>query len=735
MPVNVENKYTFCRICEVLCGLKVTTHDNRVTSIIPDRDHVATKGFACPKGINQHHLYDSPDRLKYPMKREGTVWKRISWTQALEEIGEKVKHIRSEYHPNAVAMYVGTAAGFGVLHPVFAQGFMKGIGSVNMFSSSTQDCSNKFAVAQEMYGFPFLQPFPDLERINCLIIVGANPVISKWSFLQVPDPVKKLKSITDRGGKLYHIDPRKTETAKTGGEHLFIRPGTDLFLYLSFLHEVIVQKGIDSARIDTYMTGYESIASLARGWPAQRTAEVTGIPAMVVERLAKEYISADGAALYCSTGVNMGHHGTLAFWIQECINAITGNLDKKGGTLVSQGIIDFPKFGSKRGLLMRRNRSRVGNCRSVNDAFPGAILADEILEPGKERIRALFVTGGNPLITMAGSNRLRDAFRELDLLVALDILPNETASMAHYALPCTTPLERPDLPFIFPLMLGLQYKPYLQATEAVVRPSAEQRDEASIYLDLCRHSGVNFFDSVFAQKLLQMISAKSSSGGSKLYTIPQKGILKFLLRICRATSFSELMKHPSGLLRPEHRTNFLTERVLTDDRKVHLAPAILIKASQDLELQFAREQERSGHFKLITRRAVKTHNSWTHNLEKFVQEPEHTNHLYLHPDDALDLGLAAGDFADVTGNGETLRLPVALEPDIARRAVALPHGWGHQHSGLTVAGRTSGVNVNILASSGPDNIDPLSGMALLTGFVVRVKKADGAQNQASWSGV
>lgn len=86
--------------------------------------------------------------------------------------------------PDAIAMYVGTAAGFSVLHPVFAQGFMTGLGSKSMYSSATQDCANTFTVARELYGFPFTHPFPDVTRTRCLIIVGANPVVSKWSFLQ-----------------------------------------------------------------------------------------------------------------------------------------------------------------------------------------------------------------------------------------------------------------------------------------------------------------------------------------------------------------------------------------------------------------------------------------------------------------------------------------------------------------------------------------------------------------------
>ena len=199
-PVHLpgeKKQYTFCRICESLCGLEIVTRNNKVLDIRPDKDHVATQGFACPKGLKQHHLFGTPDRLKYPMKKAGGKWIRISWEEALQDIGEKVRHITDTYDPDAVAMYVGTAAGFGVLHPVFAQGFMTGIGSKSMYSSASQDCSNKFSVAREIYGFPFTQPHPDILQTKCLIIVGANPVVSKWSFLQVPNPSRHIKDIQE----------------------------------------------------------------------------------------------------------------------------------------------------------------------------------------------------------------------------------------------------------------------------------------------------------------------------------------------------------------------------------------------------------------------------------------------------------------------------------------------------------------------------------------------------------
>ena len=371
-----ETHHSFCRICEALCGLEITVEAGRVREIRPDPQHVATRGFACVKGLKQHHLYDSPDRLQHPLKRVAGAWRQIPWEQALLEIGAKVAELRGHHGGDSIAMYVGTAAGFGVLHPIFAQGFMTGIGSRSMYSSATQDCSNKFAVSRAIYGFPFTLPFPDVERTRCLIVVGANPVVSKWSFLQVPSPLKRLKAIKATRGRVFFVDPRRTESAKAAGEHVPIRPGTDVFFYLSFLQELIATGGVAREHVSRHMRSLHEIEELAAPWTPERTAQVTRIPPQKLREMVAAYREADGAALYSSTGVNMGGHGSLAYWIQEVINAISGNLDRSGGTLVGKGIIDFPKFGKKNGVLMRDDRSRIGDFPSVNDGFQGGILAD-----------------------------------------------------------------------------------------------------------------------------------------------------------------------------------------------------------------------------------------------------------------------------------------------------------------------------------------------------------------------
>ncbi|MCP5147924.1 MAG: molybdopterin-dependent oxidoreductase [Pseudomonadales bacterium] len=739
MP-DVEQRHTFCRICEASCGIVAGVQDQRVVSIAPIREHHGTLGFSCMKGLHQHKMYDSPDRLRYPLKRVGDGFERISWDQALREIGGKLRQLRG-VSPHSIGMYVGTAAGFSILHPIFAEGFMQGIGSRNIFSSSTQDCANRFAAATEMYGFPFCQPFVDLDHVECMLVVGTNPVVSKWTFLQVAHPVKRLKQVRARGGRIIVIDPRYTETAKVAGEHLYIRPNADVFFFLSFLQEVFARGSYDAAAVQRHCSGLEELRAAVQEWTPEKTAAVTGIAPQALRDLVATYCAANGAAIVTGTGLGMGQDGTLAQWLAECIGAVTGNLDRRGGTLVGEGIFDFAGYAKKNGMFRREARSRVGGFRELNGGFPGGILADEILTPGREQIKSLFVTGGNPLLTMANAGRLRQALQQLELLVVTDIYLNETASLAHYVLPATSPLQRPDLPFIFPLFLGMQSIPYLAATEAVVPPEAEQRDEASIYTDLATASGVDLFGSRGLQRGLRALRAINRLRHPRAQPgLPQRFILDQILRRSGNGSFKQLLRHPEGLPRPQVQPgSFLGKRLTTEDGLVHLAPADFIAATADLDgrLREHLAAAEQGTLRLISKRAHSTHNSWTQNIEELTSgEANQTNYVYIHPSDGSRLGLAEGDIADIHSATASIRLPVKWLEELMPGTVSVPHGWGHQAArGLSVASSLAGANVNILASDGAASVEPLSGMSHLSGIPVRVQAAAGPVNRGSWSGL
>jgi len=727
--VSTRTELTFCRICEATCGLKATVEGDRVVALEPDHDHVVSKGYSCIKGLRYHEIHHSADRLRAPLKRVGGSFEEISWEQALDEIGAKVQQLVNDHGGDSVSAYLGNPIAFSLLPPILTSAFLQGLGSRNLFQTGSQDCNNKFAAAQRAYGFPFIQPFPDVDRTECLIMLGSNPAVSRASFMQLPDPIRRLRAIEGRGGRVFFVNPRRTETAKQLGTQVFIRPDTDVYFLLSFLHEVISRDALDHDRVARYMKGLEVLRKVSESWPAERTAEITGVSADTLRSMVDAYLEADGAALFLSTGVNQGSHGTLAFWIQEAINAITGNLDRLGGTLVGQGYIkDFAKRARKGGHTMRKDRSRIGQLPSVADTFPAGLMADEILTPGQGQVRAMFCVSGNPLLTVPNSNgRLEEALKALELLVVIDIFRNETANHAHYILPGTSAFQRADLPFVFQSLMGAQPIPYAQYTDAVVPPEGEQRDETMILLQLARACGSRLFGSRAANGFFGVWMGLGNLPwvGSRLGFTPER-FLGLMARAFGLGSLNSLRKEPHGrLLEPHKGGDFLGKRVVTDDGLVDLAPAELVEAAKKLGPVFEQERVQRDKLKLISKREQHSHNSWLHNHPRFVEGRRSTNYLYMHPQDGRKAGVESGVMVEVRSGVASVRVPVQLTDEMMPGAVALPHGWGHQAAdGLSVASRTTGANVNLLAADGPDELEYFSGMAKLNGIWVEVTPVD-----------
>jgi anaerobic selenocysteine-containing dehydrogenase len=721
-----EKKVTFCTICEATCGLVAEVASNRILKIVPDEDHVVSRGYACAKGLHQHEITHSEDRIRRPLKRVGDAFVPISWAQALREIGGKLRALIDEHGPHAIASYLGNPISFHFFAPIFASGFCEGIGTRNFFQTGSQDCNNKFAVAQRMYGFPFLQPFPDVDRTRCFIVVGSNPIVSRMSFIHLPRPTERLSDVVRRGGRVVFVDPRRNETSKAVGEHIFIRPDTDVFFYLAFLNVVMTERGYDEPRIRRHMRGFEALQRLAEPWTPERCADVTGIHPTVLRELAQSYLAAEGAALFCSTGVNQGSSGTLAFWLQEAINAVTGNLDHAGGTLVGRGIVpQLPRLLRKAGKTMRTDRSRVGDLPSCVDSLPAGILADEILTGGHGQVRALVVLAGNPLLSVPnGGGKLERALRSLELLVSIDIVRNETGNLAHYVLPGLHALERSNLPFFFQSFMGATPIPFFQYTDAVVLPGGEQKDEVEILIELARAAQVPLFGSKTFQRAMEMwIDARNLPGIGRKIGFSQERMADFVLRATRTGTVRGLRRLPHGVLRaPAAAGDFLGRRVVTDDGKVDLAPADLLELAQGLEHRFEWELDHRNDLKLIGRREPLSHNSWMHNTERFARSGPSTNYLYVSPEDARARGFADGDVVCIRTDAGTVDAPIRITPDMMVGAAALPHGWGHQAAdGLHIARSAAGVNKNLLVSAGPEALEPLSGMAHFNGLLVTLE--------------
>jgi formate dehydrogenase len=724
-----EEKTTFCRICEAYCGLRVTVRDGRVCDIRPDPDHVVSRGYVCRKGTSFDQVTHDPDRVLHPQKKVDGAWQRISWTQAIDEIAAKLNAVRARYGPHAVALYMGNPAGYSYAHLLAARGFADAIGTRNTYGAGSQDNLAIFLSAKLLYGAHFQLTIPDLDRARYLLVVGANPAVSHGTLVNAPNVREKLRDIRRRGGKVVVLDPRRSETALLADEHHFVRPGSDAFVLLAMLNVVFAERLEATDFLARQARGAAWLRDTVASFTPELAAAQSGLAADTVRRLARELAGAEAACAYgrpvCGT------FGTLAAWALGALNVVTGKLDVPGGAVFSDGLIDTVELAVRMGADERgRKRSRVGDHPDVVGELPSGILPDEITTPGEGQVRALVVTAGNPVLSTPNGAALAAALRSLECTVVLDMYESETAALADYLLPCTTFLEREDVPL---LHSNLMLTPYAQWTDAVVPPQGEAKPEWEVFALLSDAMGVPMLDSrlfAWARRAARLFGAD----------LGPRALLDLLVRLgpagdrfvpwSRGLSLAKLAAQPHGVLLPPLRTGVLRDKLRTRDRRVHLDDDEIAAEIHRLRAVAAAPAADGGYpFRLIGRRDPRSNNSWLHNVPRLM-EGERCTRLRVHPEDAARLGLADGDSARVRSRVGALEVAVRVTDEVMPGVVSLPHGWGHRYpTNRRVAAAAPGASYNTLVDH--TAIEALAGMSLLNGFPVAIERVAGQPAAAS----
>ncbi|MBW2274955.1 MAG: molybdopterin-dependent oxidoreductase [Deltaproteobacteria bacterium] len=719
-----ETHYTFCRICEATCGLQVEVEDNRVVDIQPDPDHVVSQGFACVKGTRYASLQHSPDRITQPLKRIGERWIEIGWDQAISEIAAKIRQQIDRHGPQTLGHFAGSAAGANVLSPLFRGALFKALGSQRMYGTGTCDTMNKFRVNEDMYGSPMRLAYPDVNKTDFMLILGANPAVSGNTLYHLPRAKQRFKEIVARGGRVVFLNPRRVESAQVG-EHLFIRPDTDLFFLAAFCNELIRGGQVQHERVERHMTHLDALERAVADWTPERQEAVTGISAETLRELVRAHGAADGAALNMATGVNQGRSGTLCFWLLECINAISGNLDSAGGTLMGKGLFDMAKEVLSDPQIML-SYDRYDDLPTVAGQQPVGMLADDILCKREDRVTALIVEASNPFLACSNpGGRLEEAFEKLELLVSIDLFRNEVGNLAHYILPATTWLERPEVPYALQSFAGCTPTPYMIYADAILEPPPGVRHEWWMFTRLASALGVRLFDHRLGSAVAKLAARLADSSLRRLFPVKEL-LLDGMLKKGGLPGRKEMArKHPHGLLLPENEgENFLgTERVLTKDGKVDLAPVDFVATfGKVADALYREELANADRIKLIGKREMRRMNTSSANSEQLVKET--TNYLYVSPEDAARIGAGNGDTVEVASAHGKIRIPLRVSDEMMPRTVAIPQCWGHARAdGLRHAQRHPGVNSNLLAGDGYDNIERLSGMSHLSGILVELRRA------------
>ena len=380
-----------CPLCEAACGILVEVEGQRVRSIRGDDDDPLSRGYLCPKAAALADLHDDPDRVRAPLIRNGSHWHEVSWEEALDRAADGLVRARRRHGRDAVAIYYGNPVAHNLGLMTHGLSFARALRTKNVYSASSADQLPQMLVALRMFGHLALIPVPDIERTDVFLIFGANPVVSNGSLMTAPDMRRRLRAIRARGGRVVVVDPRRTETADAADEHVAIRPGTDTWLLAAMLHVVFAEGWARRlGRLEGHTKNLDKLATFVRDLPPERVASWTGVAPQTTRRLAAEFAQTPRAAAYGRVGLCTQRYGTLASWLVQALNLVTGHMDEVGGMMLPTPAVDVVGVLARLGLrgTYDRWRSRVRNLPEFGGDLPVATLADEIETSGAGRIRA-----------------------------------------------------------------------------------------------------------------------------------------------------------------------------------------------------------------------------------------------------------------------------------------------------------------------------------------------------------
>jgi anaerobic selenocysteine-containing dehydrogenase len=486
---------TVCQSCHSECGVLAHVENGRVVRLQGDPDHPNNKGFICVKGKAEPQRLYHPDRLLYPLKRAGSrgegKWQQVSWDEALDGIAAGLTAVRDQYGADAICGMRGTgprAGGVSNLVPY-------ALGSPNAISCDLHICYAPSLIAENVtIGTSVLmERGPDYENARCILIFGANPMVS-----HPPRGRDLMRGRINNGAKLIVVDPRRTYLASKADLWLQIRPGTDAALVLGLINLVIEQGLYDKDFVERWCIGFDELAARAAEYPVERVAEITWLPAEKIRETAWLYATTKPAVLHHRVAMDQNLCSTRSSQTMIDLVAITGNLDVEGGNLLppripgyyrtgilSGGAVCAPppeveerRLGAERFPLAASPRGRF--CGGPTLMFVHARVGMEAME-GKAAhpLKAMYCSGGNPLVTTMDVRRFRDAMLNLKLLVVADYFMTPTAEIADYVLPATTWLERDEL-------CDDGYTDYIAARQKAVEPQGEARDDLEIVMDLIK---------------------------------------------------------------------------------------------------------------------------------------------------------------------------------------------------------------------------------------------------------
>ena len=727
-----EIRRSYCGLCHPRCGTLLHIEDGNVVKVTGDPDHPITRGVICERGrLMLDHLYH-PQRLNHPLKRVGEKgegrWQRITWDQALDEVAEKLSGLRDKYGAETLAFTHGTKR----TYHWDCRRFFNLFGSPNTCGVNTICMCPSYATEYATYGGMVLGG-AEMMASKCIVMWGCNA--SKSSPVGAYPKIVQAKK---NGAKIIVIDPRKTKEAETADLWLQIRPGTDLALMLGWIRYIIANGLHDKDFVANWTVGFEELKAVVEAYTPEKVAEITSVPAELVEKAAHMYATSGPAVIPFGLGLDkQGINSTQCARGRAILRAITGNLEVPGGEVFSNagdvGKIRDAEYLEINDVLPESQRAKqLGidkypffgfpgweRTSAANKKLPHGYVAppeawhsnlahardvmDAIITGQPYPVTAAITLANNPLLALPNSQRVFEALKALELYVVMDYYMTPSAALADYVFPASSTVEQPEI--------WLTHG-FCMACPQGIDPLYERRNSYDFYRGLGLRLGQEeYWPWETVEDMYDHCLEPVNLSFKQL--VEQRGVLgKMEYRRYKKFGFGT----PSGKVElkssifedlgadplPQYREPVWSPK--GDPKVAEEYPLILITGSRFMPMYHSEQRQ----------------------LEKArakVPDPL----VSIHPDTAQVLGLSEGDWAVVSTPQGSIRQRVRISDAIHPKMADAQHSWWfpERNAQLPELFGAFESNANVLCPDAPEFCSPEIGSWPHSALMCRIEKEAG----------
>ncbi|MFT3968467.1 MAG: molybdopterin-dependent oxidoreductase [Sphingobium sp.] len=712
---------TFCRNCGAQCSMEVDLEDGRMVRARPDGTASPYGGYMCPKGLAAIDLHNGLEARLLSSLRRGADGHHVGIPAeaALDEIAARLSALLAEHGPRSIAVYHGTGAYRSVLGGLLERAWVSEVGTPNFFSSMTIDQSAKW-VTMARLGV-MASGRHAMRDADVILLSGGNPVVTHqgvpFAVSETGAPGKAFEAARERGCKIIIVDPRRTETAKYADLLIQPLPGHDAAIFAAIAHALLRDDRIDHGFCARWCIQLDELRAAVAPFTPALAAERADIPVEQIEQAARWLGDAKRPLMGSGTGPSMADHSNLADHMIEAVNLLAGGYRRAGdlvrnsGTLRRKAIYELAVSPS-------RSFTREPKCVSADTGLlmgemPTALLPREIMADSPDRIRALIVFGGDPLMALGDPAVARPAFQALDLLVSLDCRQNETGRLADYVIATTQQFERPEITAsgdsLYPV-------PFVQYTPAIVPPPPGVIHDWEFFWGIAARMGVPLTLKYWQYGL----SYADIAAGMPLDMANRPDADDMLRFLCSesAVDFDTLRANPGGVRPVDGASAVLPPP--NDGGRLELCPR---DVAAELASLLAEAPPRGYPFRLTCRRSPDTVNSAFRESGR-ARKRNPVNYLYMNPQDMEISGIETDQLVAIRSASGAIHTLARPDDRMRRGVVSITHMFGRlvgSGDPLTDGGANVGELTSLL-----DQLQPINFMPRFSAIPVDVKPVEPA---------